>query len=74
LPKAPEKRYYSKIKVRQADGTGFLVEDLDIPTSRERKTVKWRPSDFLRLANRGIPEGGVRITKQLIQEFGIMRR
>ena len=74
LPEAPQRRYYSKMKVKQADGNGFLVEDLDIPTSRGVKTVKWRPSDFLRLANKDIPENGIRITKRLIQEHGIMRR
>ena len=62
------------MKVKQEDGNGFLVEDLDIPTSRGVNTVKWRPSDFLRLANKDIPENGIRITKQLIQEHGIMRR
>ena len=39
---------------------------------RKIKTVKWRPSDFLRLANKDIPENGIRITKQLIQKHGVV--
>ena len=47
LPEAPQKRYYSKMIVRQQAGNGYSVEDLDVPTSRTNKIVNWRPSDSL---------------------------
>ena len=66
LPEAPQKRYYSKFKVGSKEGNGYLVEDLDIPSDRVHKAVKWLASDFLRFANKEIPDGGQRISRDLI--------
>ena len=66
LPEAPQKRYYSKFKVGSKEGNGYLVEDLDIPSDRVHKAVKWLASDFLRFANKEIPDGGQRISRDLV--------
>ena len=66
LPEAPQKRYYSKFKVGSKEGDGYLVEDLDIPSDRVHKAVKWLASDFLRFANKEIPDGGQRISRDLV--------
>ena len=66
LPEAPQKRYYSKFKVGSKEGNGYLVEDLDIPSDRVHKAVKWLASDFLRFANKETPDGGQRISRDLV--------
>ena len=71
LPEAPQRRYYSKFKVGSKDENGYLVEDLDIPTDREHKAVKWLASDFLRFANKEIPDGGQRISRDLVRKLDI---
>ena len=71
LPEAPQRRYYSKFKVGSNDENGYLVEDLDIPTDREHKAVKWLASDFLRFANKEIPDGGQRISRDLVRKLDI---
>ena len=71
LPEAPQKRYYSKFRVGSRDGNGYLVEDLDIPTDRVHKAVKWLASDFLRFANKEIPDGGQRISRDFVKELDV---
>ena len=65
------KRYYSKFKVGSKEGNGYLVEDLDIPSDRVHKAVKWLASDFLRFANKEIPDGGQRISRDLIRKLEV---
>ena len=68
LPGVPETRYYSQFKVLRRERKHLVVQDMDIPVGNRASSGVWfRPVDMLWLANRTIPEKGVRISRELIR-------
>ena len=68
LPGVPETRYYSQFKVLRRERKHLVVQDMDIPVGNRASLEVWfRPVDMLWLANRTIPEKGVRISRELIR-------
>ena len=69
MPGVPERRYYSQFKVIRKEGNYLVVQDMDVPINNRANPEVWfRPVDMLWLANKAIPDEGVRISRELIRK------